>query len=190
MVLSWNTCMSSLERRHSEWEIQLELEILLSKLEEDHHGRRAAVLEARMDAAKHAVFHLSCLLLAFHDLSFTLLFFASVAGASCHSWWLPCSLSLTTSLAVIIVVQVVVRAYWQILWRLQREREDERALARCVREMRMKGLDFDLSKEPQKSLKWMKNSSVDVKWRSLAWCSRNLVPICLLSVVGIFFPAF
>ncbi|XP_042423569.1 uncharacterized protein LOC122011238 [Zingiber officinale] len=107
--------------------------------EEDRHGRRAVVLEARMDAAKRTVFHLSCLLLSFHGLSFTLLFIASVADTSCRGWWFPCSLSLTTSLVVTVAVQVVVRTYWRILRRLQREREDERALAWCVREMRMKG---------------------------------------------------
>ncbi|KAG6494043.1 hypothetical protein ZIOFF_049061 [Zingiber officinale] len=143
-----------------------------------------------MDAAKRAVFHLSCLLLAFHNLSFTLLFITSVVDASCRNWWLPCSLSLTTSLAVTVAVQVVVRAYWRISRRLQREREDERALMRCVREMRMQGADFNLSKEPQKSSKWMKSLSVEVKWRSLAWCSRNLIPIFLLSVARIFFLAF
>ncbi|KAG6501867.1 hypothetical protein ZIOFF_041751 [Zingiber officinale] len=167
--------------------------LLLFKLwqrEEDLHGRRAAALEARMDAAKRAVFHLSCLFLAFHGLSFMLLFNASVAGASCHGWWLPCSLSLTTSLAVTVAVQAVVHTYWRISRRLQREREDGRALARCVRELRMKGADFDLSKEPQKSSKRMKSSSVEVKWRPLAWCSRNLITICLLSVAGILFPAF
>ncbi|KAG6490909.1 hypothetical protein ZIOFF_052241 [Zingiber officinale] len=143
-----------------------------------------------MDATKRVVFHLSCLLLAFDNLSFTLLFIASVVGASCRSWWLPCSLSLTTSLAVTVAVQVIVRAYWQISRQLQRECEDKRALVRCVREMRMKGADFNLSKEPQKSSKRMKSLSVEVKWRSLAWCSCNLVPIFLLSVTRIFFPAF
>ncbi|KAG6514615.1 hypothetical protein ZIOFF_024983 [Zingiber officinale] len=130
--------------------------LLLFKLcqpEEDCHGRRAAILEARMDTAKHDVFHLSYLLLAFHDLSFTLLFIASVVDASCRGRWLPCSLSLTTSLAMTVAVQVVVRAYWRILQRLERERKDERALTRCVQEMRMKGADFILSKEPQKSSK-------------------------------------
>ncbi|XP_042386653.1 uncharacterized protein LOC121978364 [Zingiber officinale] len=106
-----------------------------------------------MDAAKHDVFHLSYLLLAFHSLSFTLLFIASVVGASCRGWWLPCSLSLTTSLAVTVAVQVVMRTYWRILRRLEREHEDKRALTQCVREMRMKGADFNLSKEPQKSSK-------------------------------------
>ncbi|KAG6497922.1 hypothetical protein ZIOFF_045828 [Zingiber officinale] len=153
--------------------------LLLFKLwqrEEDLHGRRAAALEARMDAAKRAVFHLSCLFLAFHGLSFTLLFNASVAGASCRSWWLPCSLSLTTSLAVTVTVQAAVRTYWRISQRLQRERQDGRALARCVRELRMKGADFDLSKEPQKSSKRMKSSSVEVKWRPLGWCSSTSSP--------------
>ncbi|KAG6517252.1 hypothetical protein ZIOFF_020632 [Zingiber officinale] len=120
------------------------------------------VLEACMDVVKRVVFHLSCLLLTFHDLSFTLLFIASVAGASCCGWWLPCILSLTTSLAVTVSVQVVVRAYWRISRWLQRECDDERALARCVLEMRMKGADFDLFKEPQKSSMWMKGSSVEV----------------------------
>ncbi|KAG6487989.1 hypothetical protein ZIOFF_056747 [Zingiber officinale] len=139
-----------------------------------------------MDAAKRTVFHLSCLLLSFHGLSFTLLFIASVADTSCRGWWFPCSLSLTTSLVVTVAVQVVVRTYWRILRRLQREREDERALAWCVREMRMK--DFDLSKEPQKNSKWMKSSSVEAARLVLAqpcphlppFRHRNLLPRLLI----------
>ncbi|WOK92016.1 hypothetical protein Cni_G00707 [Canna indica] len=161
--------------------------LLLLKLwqrEEDLHGRRAAAIESRMDAAKRAAFHLSCLFLSFHGLSLTLIFNASVAGGgACRSWWLPSSLSLLTSLVVAGAVQAAVRAYWALSRRLQRERGDGRALARCVQELRMKGDSFDLSKEPQTS-KRMKSSSVEVKWRPLRWCSQNLVTICLLFVSG------
>ncbi|KAJ0953836.1 putative transcription factor MYB-HB-like family [Helianthus annuus] len=38
--------------------------------------------------------------------------------------------------------------YWKVCGELQRERMDNRALTRCVQELRMKGVSFDLSKEP------------------------------------------
>ncbi|RRT65887.1 hypothetical protein BHE74_00006046 [Ensete ventricosum] len=165
--------------------------LLLLKLwqrEEDLHGRRAAALEARMDGAKREAFHLSCLFLAFHGLSLTLLFAASVAGDACRDWWVPSCLSLLTSLVLVGAVHARVRAYWGLSRLLQRDRADGRALARCVQELRMKGASFDLSKEPQTS-KRMKSSSVEVKWPPLRWCSQNLVTICLLCVAGIVFPA-
>ncbi|KAJ6313782.1 hypothetical protein OIU78_017432 [Salix suchowensis] len=56
---------------------------------------------------------------------------------------------------------VKVCRYWKVWRQLQREKNDNRALTRCIQELRMKGASFDLSKEPL-SGKRMKSSSV--------WC--------------------
>lgn len=75
------------------------------------------------------------------------------------------------------------------MWReLQREKESNRAVGRCVQELRMKGASFDLDKEPQ-SGKRMKSSSVEIKWKPLTWCSRYLITVCLVCFTGLVFPA-
>ncbi|KAJ6752544.1 hypothetical protein OIU85_002914 [Salix viminalis] len=60
-----------------------------------------------------------------------------------------------------IFLAVKVCRYWKVWRQLQREKNDNRALTRCIQELRMKGASFDLSKEPL-SGKRMKSSSV--------WC--------------------
>ncbi|KAI4315949.1 hypothetical protein L6164_023972 [Bauhinia variegata] len=45
-------------------------------------------------------------------------------------------------------VQVKLHGYWKVSRQLQREKNDNRALTRCIQELRMKGASFDLSKEP------------------------------------------
>ncbi|XP_044473164.1 uncharacterized protein LOC123201639 [Mangifera indica] len=78
--------------------------------------------------------------------------------------------------------------YWKVWRQLQRERGDNRALTRCIQELRMKGASFDLSKEPQRG-KRMKSSSVEIKWKPFAWCSQNFITIFLVGFSGFIFPA-
>lgn len=96
--------------------------------------------------------------------------------------------SLCTSLVFVALVHVKVHRFWKVWGQLQRERGDGRALSRCIQELRMKGASFDLSKEPQNG-KRMKSSSVEIKWKPVAWCSRNLLTICLVCFTGLVFPA-
>ncbi|XP_073004879.1 uncharacterized protein [Typha latifolia] len=169
--------------------------LLLLKLwqrEEDLHGRRTAALESRMDRIKGEAFQLCCLFFAFHGIFLTLLFAASVVEherRACKNWWVPSSLSLATSLVLVCAVQMGICRYWKVERRLQRERGEGRALARCIMELRMKGASFDLSKEPQVATKRMKSSSVEIKWRPLRWCSENLITMALLGFTGLVFPA-
>ncbi|KAJ1390334.1 putative tetraspanin-18-like [Sesbania bispinosa] len=88
----------------------------------------------------------------------------------------------------VLVIQVKVQRYWKVCGQLQRERNDSRAVGRCIQELRMKGASFDLSKEPH-SGKRMKSSSVEIKWKPLTWCSHNLLTICLVCFTGLVFPA-
>ncbi|OAY66483.1 hypothetical protein ACMD2_25936 [Ananas comosus] len=169
--------------------------LLLLKLwqrEEDLHGRRAAALESRMDAAKRGAFELSSLFFAFHGLSLTLLFASSahLPTARAATRVGPAALSLSTSLVLACAVHARVSGYWDASRRLTRERGEGRALARCMQELRMKGASFDLSKQPHAaaSTKRMKSSSVEVTWRPIAWVSRNLVTIALLCVAGVVVP--
>ncbi|PKI35692.1 uncharacterized protein LOC116215741 [Punica granatum] len=168
--------------------------LLLLKLwqrEENLFARRAALRENRMDTIKREIFELCCSFSVFHFLFLMLLYTSSVdegRDRNCRDWWIPTVLSVCTSLVLVALVQVKVWSYWKVRRQLQREKGDNRALTRCVQELRMKGSSFDLSKEPAISKK-MKSSSVEIKWKPLTWCSQNLVTICLLCFTGLVSPA-
>ncbi|XP_030548970.2 uncharacterized protein LOC115754150 [Rhodamnia argentea] len=172
--------------------------LLLLKLwqrEEALFGRRAALKEARLDSARREIFQLCFSFFVFHGFFLTLLYTSSVNSTdehhhhgACKKWWLPTILSLCTSLVFVGLVQVKLCRYWKSSRQLQRERSDNRALGRCVQELRMKGASFDLSKEPTTG-KRMKSSSVEIKWRPLTWCSQYAVTLCLLCFAGLVAPA-
>lgn len=172
--------------------------LLLLKLwqrEEDLFGRKIAKKESRLDSIRSEIFQLCCFFFLFHGFFLTILS-ASVAYTNnvkdhvqvCHKWWVPSLLSVSTSLALIFLVQVKLCRYWKVCKQLQGERTDSRSLTRCIQELRMKGASFDLSKEPVNA-KRMKSSSVEIKWKPMTWCSQSLTTICLLCATGLLFPA-
>ncbi|KAG9448798.1 hypothetical protein H6P81_008763 [Aristolochia fimbriata] len=147
--------------------------LLLLKLwqrKEDKFNGRIARKETQMDNLKCEVFQLCCFFFAFHGFLLTFLFNASghLQERAQRQWWIPFFLSLTTSLAIIFFVQLKLYRYHKFVKKLQRDRSDNRALVRCIQELRMKGASFDLSKEPL-TTKRMKSSSVEIKWRPLLW---------------------
>ncbi|XP_058113030.1 uncharacterized protein LOC131256043 [Magnolia sinica] len=153
--------------------------LLLFKLwqrEEDLFARRIAIKETRLDNIKREVFQLCCFFFAFHGLYLTLLFTSSIQShdQTCRKWWAPSCVSIFTSFVLILSVQLKLFRYTKVSAQLQKERSDNRALVRCIQELRMKGSSFDLSKEPQ-TTKRMKSSSVEIKWKPLRWFSQNLV---------------
>ncbi|CAN0922950.1 hypothetical protein LINGRAHAP2_LOCUS33311 [Linum grandiflorum] len=171
--------------------------LLLLKLwqrEEDLCGRRIAMKESRMDSIKRDIFQLCCFFLVFHGLFFTILFTSSSDDSTrCNSktWWIPGLVSLSTSLVFVWLVQVQLYRYWKVWRQVQREKGDNRAVTRCIQELRMKGGSFELGKDPYQSWggKKMKSSSVEIKWKPVTWCSQNLVVFCLLCCTGLVFPA-
>ncbi|KAJ4847573.1 hypothetical protein Tsubulata_046680 [Turnera subulata] len=168
--------------------------LLLLKLwqrEEDLYGRRIAAKESRIDSIKRQIFQLCCFFLLFHGIFLSMLFTSSSNSSdhhTCNKWWIPSLVSVCTSLVFVFLVQVKLCRYWKVWRQLHRERSDNRALTRCIQELRMKGASFDLSKEPQ-SGKRMKSSSVEIKWKPLTWCSQNLITISLVCFTGLVFPA-
>ncbi|XP_058114652.1 uncharacterized protein LOC131257782 [Magnolia sinica] len=167
--------------------------LLLLKLwqrEEDLFSHRIALKETRLDAIKHEVFQLCSFFFVFNAFFLTLLFTSSIHSQdrTCRKWWVPSFLSVSTSIAIICFVQLKIFRYMKVSKQLQAARSDNRALVRCIQELRMKGAIFDLSKERQ-SVKRMKSSSVEIKWKPLKWCSQNLVGICLVCFTGMVFPA-
>ena len=168
--------------------------LLLLKLwqrEEDLYGRRIARKETRMDSIKREIFQLCCFFLLFHGFFLTLLFTSSLRSEQhvCKKWWIPSLVSVSTSLVFVFLVQIKLFRLWKVWKQLQREKNDNRALSRCIQELRMKGASFDLSKEPLGGGKRMKSSSVEIKWKPLTWCSQYLITICLVCFAGLFFPA-
>ncbi|KAK7301845.1 hypothetical protein RJT34_12721 [Clitoria ternatea] len=173
--------------------------LLLLKLwqrEEDLFAKRIALKETRINSIKAELFQLSSFFFIFHGFFLTLLFTSWATSAQhqqhkhsvCEKWWIPSLVSLCTSLVFVLLVQVKVHRYWKVCGQLQKERNDGRAVSRCIQELRMKGASFDLSKEPQIG-KRMKSSSVEIKWKPLTWCSKNLLTICLVCFTGLAFPA-
>ncbi|EEF29445.1 uncharacterized protein LOC8276546 [Ricinus communis] len=168
--------------------------LLLLKLwqrEEDLFNRKIGVKETRMDSIKREIFQLCSFFLIFHGIFLTILFTSSSDNKeehTCKKWWIPSLVSISTSLVFVSLAQVKLFRYWKVWKQLQRERNDNRALTRCIQELRMKGSSFDLSKEPQCG-KRMKSSSVEIKWKPITWCSQYLVTICLVCFSGLLFPA-
>ncbi|XP_042482313.1 uncharacterized protein LOC122062738 [Macadamia integrifolia] len=167
--------------------------LLLLKLwqrEEDLFGGRIAMKETRMDSIRRELFQLCCFFLAFHGFFLTILFTSSIHSQeyTCRRWWLPSLLSVSSSLAMIVLVQMKLCKYWKVSRQLQREKSDSRAVTRCIQELRMKGRSFDLSKEPQTARR-MKSSSVEIKWKPLTWFSQNLIIICFICFTGMVFLA-
>ncbi|KAK4779151.1 hypothetical protein SAY86_006679 [Trapa natans] len=141
--------------------------------EESLFARRATLRETRMESIKREIFELCCSFFVFHFLFLTLLFVSSVdilgRVLNCRDWWIPTVLSVERQ--------------------LHRAKGDNRALSRCIQELRVKGSSFDLSKEPAIAKRMMKSSSVEIKWKPLTWCSQNMVTIGLLCFAGIISPA-
>ncbi|XP_047307200.1 uncharacterized protein LOC124910573 [Impatiens glandulifera] len=168
--------------------------LLLLKLwqrEEDLFGRRISIKESRIESIRGEIFQLCCFFFIFHALFLSILFSTSIdiVGTSsiCRRWWLPAMVSVCVSMVMVVLVQVKLCWYWNVCGKLNREKDDNRALNRCIQELRMKGASFDLSKEPQVGKK-MKSSSVEIKWKPVSWFSQYLITICLVCFAGLIFP--
>lgn len=163
--------------------------LLLLKLwqrDEEVIARRIEVKESRIDSIKKEVFHLACLYFAFHGIVLTLLFTAATQenADTCTRWWIPSTLSAVTSLALTCAIQYKLILQGKVKKMLQIDISNSRALSRCIQELRMKGVSFDLSKEPQTTKK-MKSSSVETKFSPLKWCSQFCLPFTLTLTSGI-----
>lgn len=165
--------------------------LLLKLWQRDEHlfGLRIGQRETKMDSIKQQIFQLCCYFFLFHALALTLLFTSPDPPPNvCRKWWVPAVSMAATSAVFVIVVQLKLWVYWKASGQLQKERNENRALTRCVQELRMKGSCFNLSKEPQIGNR-MKSSSVEIKWGIFTWFSRNLVSISLLCFSALVFPA-
>ena len=161
--------------------------LLLLKLwqrDEELIAHHMEVKESRIDSINKEIFQLVCCYFAFNWIVLTLLFTVGSSAHTCGRWWIPCSTSLITSVILICAVlyKIVIRGRVQM--GLLKDKADLRSVSKCIQELRMKGVSFDLSKEPQNA-KRMKSSSVETKLNPLRWCSQFLLPIALTLISGL-----
>ena len=166
--------------------------LLLLKLwqrEEDLLGRKMAATETLIQSSRSQVFRLCSIFFFFHAIFLTLLFVES-DNETCRRWWLPCFLSLATSLVFSCAVHGRLREFWKRERRLQKERGEARAVGRLVQELRMKGMSFDLNKVPVAGgSRRMKSAGEEMRWRVVRWCRRNLLTVGLLGFSALVVPA-
>ncbi|PUZ36768.1 hypothetical protein GQ55_9G063700 [Panicum hallii var. hallii] len=153
--------------------------------EEDLLARRVALREARLDGARKEIAFLYCAFFAFHAASVLLLFLSSPGAATaeaCTRSWIPCLVSLLSSLAMLWALRYKSDTEAVLERLLAREREDALLLARCVSELKRKGLDFDLLKEVD-ALRRAKSLRVEAKGaeKPRRWQARDLAVFALFA---------
>ncbi|KAK1406917.1 hypothetical protein QVD17_38526 [Tagetes erecta] len=162
--------------------------LLLKLWEREQHlfGGRIALKETRIDALRSEIFNLCLYFFTFHVFFFTIL---STNNNSCSNkkWWIPMILNVVTSFVMVVLVHLKVCRYWRVYLEMQSVKTDNRGLTRCVQELRMKGVSFDLSKEPGIGNR-MKSSSVEIKWKPMTLFSRYLVTVCFVGVMCLAVP--
>ncbi|XP_078433262.1 uncharacterized protein LOC144704647 [Wolffia australiana] len=169
---------------------------LLLKLwqrEEDRLARRISATETQTRTAKRRIFLLCGVFVAFHGL-FLAALFAGAHGGACGArrrWWVPCGLSLAASLAMVWHVQGSVRGVGTWERRLERERAEARAVAKCGLELRMKGASFDLSRGPAAGAAGRRRKGGGEEMRSAAarLCRRNAVGVGMVFATSVVVPA-
>ncbi|KAK9080717.1 hypothetical protein SSX86_000475 [Deinandra increscens subsp. villosa] len=166
--------------------------LLLNLWQREEHlfGSRITRKQSRIDLLRSQIFNLCLYFFTFHLFFFTVLSTNSLSETgthSCRTWWVPMVVNLSTSIVMVFLVHVTMCRYWKAYGELERERAGNRALTRCVQELRMKGVSFDLSKEAGGGNR-MKSSSVEIRWKVLTWCSRYLVTVCFLGVMFLAIP--
>ncbi|MQM01364.1 hypothetical protein Taro_034118 [Colocasia esculenta] len=117
--------------------------------EEEFIAGRVTLRESRLDGVRREITALCCAFFLFHSILILLLFQAAAdaAASACRRSWIPCLLSLTCSTAMAWAIRYKADAERHVERLLEREVEDGRLLARCVEELKRKGVEFDLLKE-------------------------------------------
>ncbi|KAG8365264.1 hypothetical protein BUALT_Bualt18G0086100 [Buddleja alternifolia] len=105
--------------------------------------------EIQIDSTRKEITQLYCLFFLFHSTALLLLFIstASHGPRSCKKSWTPSLCSLLFSLGFIWAIRYKTGIERHSEKMLEREREDSSLLAKCVEELKRKGVEFDLLKE-------------------------------------------
>ncbi|XP_044479825.1 uncharacterized protein LOC123226162 [Mangifera indica] len=149
--------------------------------EEELILNRICLKETQIDSVRKELTQLYIFFFLFHSISLILLFNASNAEmGSCERSWIPCLCSLLCSLGMIWAVRYKSDVESHLEKLLEREKEDGKLLAKCVEELKKKGIEFDLLKEVD-ALRRAKSLRVESK-AVRKWSARDFVTLFFFSV--------
>nr|GMC51637.1 uncharacterized protein LOC109190491 [Ipomoea batatas] len=102
------------------------------------------------------------------------------AGFYCRRSWIPSLCSLLCSMGIIWAVRYKTDTESHLEKLLEREKEDGKLLAKCVEELKKKGVEFDLLKEVD-ALRRAKSMRVEAK-TVRKWSGRDFVTLFFFTV--------
>uniref|UniRef100_A0A5B7BVM5 Transmembrane protein n=1 Tax=Davidia involucrata TaxID=16924 RepID=A0A5B7BVM5_DAVIN len=144
---------------------------------------RIALKETQIDAVRKEITQLYCFFFLFHSTALILLFSASSRGplgGACHRSWIPSLCSLLCSLGITWAIRYKTDVESHLEKLLEREKEDGKLLAKCVEELKKKGVEFDLLKEVD-ALRRAKSLRVESK-AVRKWSARDFVTLFFFTV--------
>ncbi|XP_027061104.1 uncharacterized protein [Coffea arabica] len=153
--------------------------------EEELILHRIALKETQIDSVRKEITQLYCFFFFFHSTALILLFSAASSaggrGPFCRRSWIPSLCSLLCSLGIIWAVRYKTDVEGHLEKLLQREKEDCKLLAKCVEELKKKGVEFDLLKEVD-ALRRAKSLRVESSKAVRKWSSRDFVSFFFFTV--------
>lgn len=151
--------------------------------EEELILNRIALKETQIDSVRKEITQLYMFFFVFHSIALILLFNASSndpVEKSCRRSWIPSLCTLLCSLGLIWAVRYKSDVESHLDKLLEREKEDGKLLAKCVEELKKKGVEFDLLKEVD-ALRRAKSLRVEAK-AVKKWSARDFVTLFFFSV--------
>ncbi|XP_031119326.1 uncharacterized protein LOC116022664 [Ipomoea triloba] len=152
--------------------------------EQDLILNRIVAKETQIDSVRKEITQLYCFFFLFHSISLTFLFSSASqqrkAGFYCRRSWIPSLCSLLCSMGIIWAVRYKTDTESHLEKLLEREKEDGKLLAKCVEELKKKGVEFDLLKEVD-ALRRAKSMRVEAK-TVRKWSARDFVSLFFFTV--------
>ncbi|CAK7355443.1 unnamed protein product [Dovyalis caffra] len=155
--------------------------------EEELILNRISLKETQIDSVRKEITQLYIFFFLFHSIALLLLFnasskdpFGAKGSESCKRSWIPSLCSLLCSLGIIWAVRYKTDVECHLEKLFEREKEDGQLLARCVEELKKKGVEFDLLKEVD-ALRRAKSLRVETKVVR-KWSARDFVSLFFFSV--------
>ncbi|KAJ3685386.1 hypothetical protein LUZ61_014550 [Rhynchospora tenuis] len=154
--------------------------------EQDLISRRISLKESRIDSVRREITFLYCFFFILHSFSLLILFASSSHehnSVGCKRAWVPSVTSLLCSLSILWALRYKGDTEASLEKLLEREKEDGLMLAKCVDELKRKGLEFDLMKEVD-ALRRAKSLRVETKVASgtKKWSARDFATMVMLLV--------
>ncbi|KAG8386625.1 hypothetical protein BUALT_Bualt03G0167900 [Buddleja alternifolia] len=151
--------------------------------EEELILNRISLKETQIDSTRQQITQLYCLFFIFHSTALLLLFSAASHANGphfCRKSWVPSLCSLLFSMGFIWAIRYKTDVECHVEKMLEREKEDSKLLAKCVEELKKKGIEFDLLKEVD-ALRRAKSLRVESK-PVRKWSTRDFVTLFFFTV--------